>query len=41
MAFERLASGQGEIGASVLVLAGQGVVMFLIGLALFNRRFEV
>jgi len=41
MAFEHLASGQGEIGASVLVLAGQGVVMFLVGLALFNRRFEV
>lgn len=41
MAFEHLASGQGEIGTSVLVLTGQGVVMFLIGLFLFNRRFEV
>jgi ABC-2 family transporter protein len=41
MAFENLASGQGEIWASVLVLAGQGVVMFLVGLFLFNRRFEV
>jgi ABC-2 type transport system permease protein len=41
MAFEHLASGQGEIAASVLVMAGQGLVMFVIGLVLFNRRFEV
>jgi ABC-type Na+ efflux pump permease subunit len=40
-AFDRLAVGQGEIGLHAVVLALQGVVMFLVGLWLFNRRFEV
>jgi ABC-type Na+ efflux pump permease subunit len=40
-AFERLAAGQGGIGLHVLVLAVQGIVLFIIGIVLFNRRFKV
>jgi hypothetical protein len=40
-AFTHLAAGQTDIGLNVLVLVVQGVVMYLIGLVLFNRRFKV
>jgi hypothetical protein len=40
-AFERLSSGNGDIGLHLLVLSGQGVVMFVVGLLLFRRRFVV
>ncbi len=40
-AFDLLAAGQSDIGLNVLVLAVQGVVMFAIGIVLFNRRFEL
>lgn len=40
-AFEILASGRGDVSMNILVLFAQGMVMFAIGLWLFNRRFEV
>jgi ABC-2 type transport system permease protein len=40
-AFQSLASGHGDILLHLVVLFGQGVVMFAVGLFLFNRRFEV
>ncbi len=39
-AFEVLASGRGDVSLNILVLFVEGVVMFAIGLFLFNRRFE-
>jgi ABC-type Na+ efflux pump permease subunit len=40
-AFDKLAVGQSEVGLNVLVLALQGLAMYLIGLILFNRRFKI
>lgn len=39
-AFDQLATGHGDIALNLLMLFGQGVLMFAIGLFLFNRRFE-
>jgi len=39
-AFEILASGRGEVWLNVIVLLAEGAAMFVIGLFLFNRRFE-
>lgn len=39
-AFDFLAAGRGDVMVNILVLLGEGVVMFAIGLFLFNRRFE-
>lgn len=39
-AFDRLAAGQSDVWLNVLVLVAQGIVMFGIGLLLFNRRFD-
>jgi ABC-type transport system involved in multi-copper enzyme maturation permease subunit len=40
-AFDVLAAGQSDIGLNVLILVIQGLVMFGIGIILFNRRFEL
>jgi ABC-2 type transport system permease protein len=40
-AFDMLAAGQSDIGLNVFVLGVQGLVMFVIGIVLFNRRFEL
>jgi ABC-2 type transport system permease protein len=40
-AFDKLAAGRGDITLNILVLFVEGAVLFLIGLILFNRRFEV
>jgi ABC-2 type transport system permease protein len=40
-AFDQLAAGGSQIGMNVLVLAAQGLAMYLIGLVLFNRRFRI
>lgn len=40
-AFEILAAGYGDVTLNILVLFSQGIVMFAIGLFLFNRKFEV
>jgi hypothetical protein len=40
-AFDMLAVGQSDIGLNVMVLIVQGLVMFAIGIVLFNRRFEL
>ncbi|MEP7291484.1 MAG: ABC transporter permease [Chloroflexota bacterium] len=40
-AFTRLAQNQNDIGVNLLVLVVMGVVLFGIGLALFNRRLSV
>ena len=40
-AFETLAAGRGDVSTNVLVLFVEGAVMFVIGLFLFNRKFEV
>jgi ABC-type Na+ efflux pump permease subunit len=40
-AFEALALNSGNVTTNVIVLAGQGVLMFAIGLFLFNRHFEL
>lgn len=40
-AFEHLATGDPDIGMHLIMLAGQGVVLFVVGLWMFNRRFEV
>ena len=39
--FDLLAAGRGDVSLNILVLFVQGAVMFLIGLILFNRKFEV
>lgn len=39
--FEKLAAGRGDISLNILVLFAQGVVLFALGLFLFNRKFEV
>jgi ABC-2 type transport system permease protein len=39
-AFDKLAAGRGDISLNILVLFVEGAVLFLIGLWLFNRRFE-
>jgi ABC-2 type transport system permease protein len=40
-AFDVLAAGRGDVSLNILVLLVEGAVMFVIGLVLFNRRFEV
>jgi len=40
-ALDTLAAGRGDVSLNILVLFVQGVVLFLIGLFLFNRKFEV
>jgi ABC-type transport system involved in multi-copper enzyme maturation permease subunit len=40
-AFEKLATGQGDVRLNLLVLAILGVVMYLLGLFLFNRKFKL
>jgi ABC-type Na+ efflux pump permease subunit len=40
-AFDMLAAGSADVWLNVGVLAAQGLGMFLIGLWLFNRRFEL
>lgn len=40
-AFTKLALDQGDISLNLLVLFGQGIVMFAIGLWLFNRQQDV
>lgn len=40
-AFQQLAAGEADIGLNLLVLLTQGVVMYVVGVWLFNRRFEV
>ena len=39
-AFQSLAAGQTDVGLHIVVLAIQGVVLFVLGVALFNRHFE-
>jgi ABC-2 type transport system permease protein len=39
-AFDKLAAGRGDITLNVLVLFLEGTMLFVIGLVLFNRRFE-
>lgn len=39
-AFQSLAAGEGDIGLNLLVLLAQGLVMYVIGVWLFNRKFE-
>jgi len=39
--FDILAAGRGDISLNLLVLFIEGVLLFLIGLFLFNRRFEI
>jgi ABC-2 type transport system permease protein len=40
-AFETLATGSTDVGLNIIILVAQGAIMFVIGLVLFNRRFEV
>jgi ABC-2 type transport system permease protein len=40
-AFDILAAGRGDVSLNLLVLFGQGALMFGLGLFLFNRRFEM
>ena len=40
-AFDLLAVGQGAVGLHVFVLTVYGVVLYLIGLMLFNRRLDI
>jgi ABC-2 type transport system permease protein len=40
-AFDILAAGGTDVGLNVLVLGIQGLVMFGIGIVLFNQRFEL
>jgi ABC-type Na+ efflux pump permease subunit len=40
-AFETLAAGRGDVSLNILVLFAEGIVMFALGVFLFNRRFEV
>lgn len=39
-AFDQLATGHGDVTLNLLMLFGQGALMFGLGLLLFNRRFE-
>jgi ABC-type transport system involved in multi-copper enzyme maturation permease subunit len=39
-AFQSLSLGDADIGLNVLVLAGLGLVMYVIGVILFNKRFD-
>lgn len=39
-AFQKLAAGQSDIGVNLAVLAVQGIVMYVLGVVIFNRRFE-
>lgn len=40
-ALQLLGAGQTDIGVHLLVLFGQGIILFSLGLFIFNRRFEV
>jgi ABC-type transport system involved in multi-copper enzyme maturation permease subunit len=40
-AFDTLAAGRGDVSLNILVLFVEGVVLFSLGLFLFNRKFEV
>ena len=40
-AFTKLAQNQTDIGANLLALTVMGVVLFVIGLAIFNRRLSI
>jgi ABC-2 type transport system permease protein len=40
-AFDLLAAGNPEIGINLSVLVIQGLIMFVIGVLIFNRRFEL
>ncbi len=40
-AFEKLATGQGDILLNVVILVAEGAILFTIGVLVFNRRFEV
>ncbi|MDZ4765122.1 MAG: ABC transporter permease [Chloroflexota bacterium] len=39
-AFQKLSLGDGDIGLNLIVLLGLGAAMFVVGLALFNRRLN-
>ena len=39
-AFDTLAAGRGDVSLNILVLFAEGIVMFVIGLFLFSRRFN-
>jgi ABC-2 type transport system permease protein len=39
-AFDTLAAGRGDVSLNILVLFVEGAALFLIGLLLFNRKFE-
>lgn len=39
-AFDTLAAGRGDVSLNILVLFAEGIVMFVIGLFLFSRRFK-
>ena len=39
-AFDTLAAGRGDVSLNVLVLFVEGIIMFVIGLFLFSRRFK-
>lgn len=39
-ALETLASGRGDVSLNILVLLVEGILMFALGLFLFNRKFE-
>jgi hypothetical protein len=40
-AFDTLAAGRGDITLNLLILLAEGIALFVIGLFLFNRKFEV
>jgi ABC-type transport system involved in multi-copper enzyme maturation permease subunit len=40
-AYSKLAAGNADILLNMVVLAGQGVLLFIVGLWLFNRRIEI
>ncbi len=40
-AFQKLAADQTDIGLNLLILVVQGGVMYVLGVLLFNRRFEI
>ena len=39
-AFQSLSLGDSDIGLNLLVLSGMGLIMYVIGVILFNRRFD-
>ena len=39
-AFQSLSLGNTDIGLNMLVLAGLGLIMYIIGVILFNKRFD-